>query len=252
MGVAVLIKQVPDTTAKVSVSDGKVDESSISKWSISPYDEYALESAIRLKESGFGEVVAITCGPSRSTKALTEAAAVGADSLIHIHYEGGFLDSTQIQALLGAAISRSGSDVVLCGKQAADTNSGSTGPGVASILGFSCVGFVSEVSLEGSVFSAKRSGPSGLERVEVSSPCVFTFDKGDSELRRPNVRGIMMAKKKPIDSMSPDSLGVDVSGSSAVIKSQSPPDEKAPGQMFEGADSVSEVVQKLRNEAKVL
>lgn len=252
MGVAVLIKQVPDTTAKVSVSDGKVDESSISKWSISPYDEYALESAIRLKESGFGEVVAITCGPSRSTKALTEAAAVGADSLIHIHYEGGFLDSTQIQALLGAAISRSGSDVVLCGKQAADTNSGSTGPGVASILGFSCVGFVSEVSLEGSVFSAKRSGPSGLERVEVSSPCVFTFDKGDSELRRPNVRGIMMAKKKPIETITPEDLGVEIGDSLVRIESHSPPREKPPGQKFDGSDSVPTVVGKLREEANVI
>tara|TARA_B100001113_G_scaffold144042_1_gene117914 strand:- start:294 stop:539 length:246 start_codon:yes stop_codon:yes gene_type:complete len=81
---------------------------------------------------------------------------------------------------------------------------------------------------------------------------VVAFDKSPSELRRPNVKGIMMAKKKPIESMDSGSLGVDVSGSSAVINSQSPPSEKAPGQMFDGADSISEVVQKLRNEAKVL
>ncbi|MBF92826.1 MAG: electron transfer flavoprotein subunit beta [Euryarchaeota archaeon] len=252
MTVAVLLKQVPDTTAKVSVSDGKIDEGSISKWSISPYDEYALESAIQLKESGFGEVVAITCGPGRSSKALTEAAAVGADNLVHIHYERDFPDSTQIQALLAAAISRSGSDVVLCGKQAADTNSGSTGPGVASILGFSCVGFVSEVSFDGRSFSATRSGPSGLEKVEVSSPCLFTFDKGDSELRRPNVRGIMMAKKKPIEAISPEDLGVEIGDSSVQVESHSPPKEKPPGQKFEGADSVQMVVEKLREEANVI
>ena len=84
MGVAVLLKQVPDTTAKISVLGTRVDESAISKWSISPYDEYALESAIALKESGVDELVAITCGPQRASKCLTEAASVGALSLIHI------------------------------------------------------------------------------------------------------------------------------------------------------------------------
>ena len=107
MGVAVLLKQVPDTTSKVSINGGRVDESSITKWAISPYDEYALENAIQLKESGFGDVVAITCGPARAAKCLTEAAAVGADRLIHIQTESP-LDSIQVQSLLSESVKETG------------------------------------------------------------------------------------------------------------------------------------------------
>ena len=253
MDIAVLIKYVPDTTAKISISGDRVDESNVSKWSISPFDEYALEAALAMKESSGAKVTAITCGPARSEKGLRDAAAVGADALAHIVVEDLIsLDSTKIQGLLANAVRETGANVVFCGKQAADTNSGSTGPGVAELIGAACVTNASEISNDGDVFSVLRPASSGSERVNVSAPCVVAFDKTSTELRRPNVKGIMMAKKKPIDSMTPDSLGIDVSGSSAVINSQSPPDEKAPGQMFEGADSVSEVVQKLRNEAKVL
>ena len=251
MGIAVLIKQVPDTTSKVDVSGGLVDESSVSKWSISPYDEYALECAMQLKESGYSEVVAITCGPQRSSKALTEAAAVGADSLIHVHVED-ILDSIQVQSLLSAAIKRTDSEIVLCGKQAADTNSGSTGPGIASILDYSCVGVVSEVTVDDGVLVATRQGPSGLEEIEVTSPCLFTFDKGDSELRRPNVRGIMMAKKKTVEALTPGDLGVDLGESPVIVNSHSSPPDKPPGQKFEGVSSVAAVVQMLRDEANVI
>ena len=170
MTVAVLIKQVPDTTAKIVVSEGFVDESAINKWSISPYDEYALESALQLKESGCGDLVAITCGPSRSSKALTEAAAVGVDTLIHVEYDSGRIDSFQTQSLLAAAVKHAGAEIVLCGKQAADTNGGSTGPGVARLLGSSFVGMVSGVSVDGDEFLADRMGPDGGERVSVSAP----------------------------------------------------------------------------------
>jgi Electron transfer flavoprotein, beta subunit len=210
-----------------------------------------LECAIQLKESGYSEVVAITCGPQRSSKALTEAAAVGADSLIHVHVED-ILDSIQVQSLLSAAIKRTGSEIVLCGKQAADTNSGSTGPGIASILGYSCVGVVSEVSVDDGVLVATRQGPSGLEEVEVSAPCLFTFDKGESELRRPNVRGIMMAKKKTVEALTPGDLGVDLGESSVVVDSHASPPDKPPGQKFEGVISIATVVQKLRDEANVI
>ena len=251
MRIAVLLKQVPDTTAKISVSGGRVDESSIAKWSISPYDEYALENAIKMSESGFGDVVAITCGPARASKCLTEAAAVGADRLIHVVAES-TLDSIQVQALLSAAVKIAQCEVVMCGKQAADTNSGSTGPGLASILGFSFVGAVTEVSMEGGGFAATRLGPSGLEKIEVGSPCVFTFDKADTELRRPNVRGIMMAKKKPIENLSANDLEVETSNSRVSVESHSSPSEKPPGQKFVGVESIAEVVSKLREEANVI
>ena len=253
MGIAVLLKQVPDTTAKISVSGGRVDESAVSKWSMSPYDEYALESALQLKEGGGGEVIAITCGPARAAKMLTDAAAVGADSLLHVLVDDlSTLDSTHVQAILAAAVARAGSDIVFCGKQAADTNAGSTGPGVAHLLDASCVTMVSEVTSDGGSFTAMRASASGNERVAVSAPCVFAFDKGVTELRRPNVRGIMMAKKKIAETLSPADLGVDTEDSSVSTKGHTPPLEKPPGQQFEGAESVAEVVGKLRDEANVI
>ncbi len=252
MSVAVLLKQVPDTTSKIGVTGGRVDESAISKWTISPYDEYALESAIGLKESGFGEVVAITCGPDRASKCLTEAAAVGADRLIHVVSDTSNLDSLQIQSLLCEAIRRSECDVVMCGKQASDTNSGSTGPGLASKLGFSCVGSVTEASVGGMGITATRLGPSGLEKIEVGLPCIFTFDKGEVELRRPNVRGIMMAKKKTIEKLSSDDLGVNTGDPKTRVESHSSPPEKPPGKKFIGSDSIPEVVSRLREEANVI
>ena len=178
MPIGVLLKQVPDTTARIGVSGGRVDESAVSKWSMSPYDEYALESALRLKEAGGGDVVAITCGPARAAKMLTDAAAVGADSLMHVQIDGhDSLDSTQIQSVLAAALGRAECDVVFCGKQAADTNGGSTGPGVAMLMGASCVSHVSEVSADGGGYLALRSSSGGNERVHVSAPCVFAFDR---------------------------------------------------------------------------
>ena len=252
MTIAVLLKQVPDTTAKIALSDGRVDQDSVSKWSTSPYDEYALEYALQLKESGGGDLVAITCGPSRSSKMLTDAAAVGADSMLHVEADTSEMDSRQIQSILAAAVKHCGADVILCGKQAADTNSGSTGPGVASLIGAACVGMVSEVSVDGDGFSALRASPSGNERVMVSKPCLFAFDKAATELRRPNVKGIMMAKKKVIETVSPGDLGISMGESRVTVVSHSPPPEKPPGQKFEGADSVATVVSKLRDEANVI
>lgn len=252
MTIAVLLKQVPDTTAKIAVSGGRVDQSSVAKWSTSPYDEYALEYALQLKEAGGGDLVAITCGPARSSKMLTDAAAVGVDSMLHVVADTSEMDSTQIQSILAAAIKHCGAEIILCGKQAADTNSGSTGPGVASLLGASCVGMVSEVGIEGDGFIAQRGISSGDERVVVSKPCLFTFDKGLTELRRPNVKGIMMAKKKVIESVNAGDLGIDLGESGVKINSHAPPPEKPPGQKFEGAESVPTVVAKLREEANVI
>ena len=253
MAIGVLLKQVPDTTAKIGVSGGRVDESAVSKWSMSPYDEYALESALKMKEAGGGEVVAITCGPVRAAKMLTDAAAVGADSLLHVQVDGlSGLDSTQVQSILAAALEQAGCDVVFCGKQAADTNAGSTGPGVALLMGASCVSHVSEVSSNEGGYLALRASSGGDERVQVSAPCVFAFDKGSEELRRPNVRGIMMAKKKAIETVSPEDLGLSLDASRVTVVSHSPPPEKPPGQKFEGSDSVATVVSKLRDEANVI
>ena len=251
MNIAVLLKQVPDTTAKITISAGKVDESLVSKWSMSPYDEYALESGLQMKEASGGVLIAITCGPERAKKMLTDAAAVGADTLVHISDEG-VKDSTHVQKLLAAAVKKFGADIVLCGKQAADTNGGSTGPGVAEILEVACVTLVSEVNYEDGKITTIRPSSMGTEKVSLNGMGVFAFDKGSSELRRPNVRGIMMAKKKVIESITSGDLGVELGISNITLDSQTPPPAKAAGQKFEGAEHVPTVVSKLRNEANVI
>tara|TARA_B100000900_G_scaffold415873_1_gene447632 strand:+ start:7215 stop:7970 length:756 start_codon:yes stop_codon:yes gene_type:complete len=251
MNITVLLKQVPDTTAKITISNGKVDENAIGKWSMSPYDEYALESGLQLKEKSGGNLIAITCGPERTKKMLTDAAAVGADTLVHISDEA-VEDSTHVQKLLAAAIKKFESQVILCGKQAADTNAGSTGPGVAELLDAACVTMVTEVSYADGEFSTIRPSNSGTEKVTVDGLSVFAFDKGTSELRRPNVRGIMMAKKKQVESVTSTDLGVSLESSNLTINSQTPPPEKPAGQKFEGAEHINEVVSKLRNEANVI
>ena len=247
--IAVLLKQVPDTNAKIVVSGNRVDEGAVNKWSMSPYDEYALEAAL----AQGGSITAITCGPDRAKKMLTDAAAVGATNLMHIVVDDlTTLDSNQVASILAAAVEKTGASVVFCGKQAADTNAGSTGPGVAEKLGSGCVTMVSELSGDSSGFLALRPSVTGMERVSVSAPCVIAFDKMSTELRRPNVKGIMMAKKKAIETMSVEDLGIDIGSASVTLDNQSPPAEKPAGQKFEGADSVSTVVGKLREEAKVI
>ena len=247
--IAVLLKQVPDSNAKIVVNGGRVDEGAVNKWSMSPYDEYALEAAL----AQGGSITAITCGPDRSKKMLTDAAAVGATDLMHIVVDDlTTLDSNQVSSILAAAVEKTGATVVFCGKQAADTNAGSIGPSVAEKLSAACVTMVSELSGDSSGFLALRPSSDGMERVAVSSPCVLAFDKMGAEVRRPNVKGIMMAKKKTIETLSVDDLGIDLGSASVTLDHQSPPAEKPAGQKFEGADSVPTVVSKLREEAKVI
>ena len=184
---------------------------------------------------------------------LTDAAAVGATDLMHIVVDDlSTLDSNQIATILTAAVQKSGASVVFCGKQAADTNAGSTGPGVAEKMGAGCVSMVSELTGDASGFMALRPSSSGMERVSVSAPCVIAFDKMGTELRRPNVKGIMMAKKKAVETLTVADLGVDIGSASVNLDSQSPPAEKPAGQKFEGAENVATVVAKLRDEAKVI
>ena len=244
--IAVLLKQVPDTNAKIAVVGGRVDESAVTSWVTSPYDEYALEAALQHVEAAGGSITAITLGPARADKVLKDAAALGVTKLVRIWQDGWEdLDSNQVQSALVDAVKASGAEMVYCGKQSADRNQGSTGPGIAELLGAACVVEVSEFDAAGS--SYLRPAASGSEKVTVSAPAVITFTKTDSDLRRPNVRGIMMAKKAQIDVVASD-----VCGSQVTFNGHSSPAEKPPGKTYQGSDSVPEVVGLLRDEAKVL
>ena len=248
VGIAVLLKQVPDTTARISVSSGRVDESAITSWVTSPYDEYALEVAIQHKEASGASITAITLGPPRADKVLKDAAALGVENLVRVWDDSWeSLDSNQVQAALTATLEGLEADYIYCGKQSADRNQGSTGPGVAERLGLACIVEISDADVSGASPSYTRSSSAGSERLSPATPVLLTFTKTETELRRPNVRGIMAAKKAQIEV-----VGADIGDRQVQVVSHNPPAEKPEGKKFEGADSVPEVVGLLRDEAKVI
>ncbi len=244
--IAVLLKQVPDTNAKIVVVDGRVDESAVASWVTSPFDEYALEAALQHTEAAGGSITAITLGPARSEKVLKDAAALGVTKLVRIWNDSWTdLDSTQVAVALANAVKAAGAEFVYCGKQSADRNQGSTGPGVAELLNAACVVEVSE--FDASAQTYLRPSASGNEKVTLSAPAVVTFTKTACDLRRPNVRGIMMAKRAQINVEAGE-----VGASQVTFNGHTSPAEKPPGKTYEGSSSVPEVVTLLREEAKVL
>ena len=245
--IAVLIKQVPDTSAKIEVSDGMVDLSSV-KWITSPYDEFAIEAALQHKESEGGTVTAITLGPESCDKALKDAKAIGVDNLVRVwNSNWSYMDSHAIQSALAQAVSNIGASVVYCGKSAADTGAGSTGPGVAQKLGWPSLSNIVGIKFDGDSLEVTQPGSKGQSILGVSIPALISCDKGMNEPRRANVRGIMMAKKATIEVIDNISTNSNV----GLVGHSSPP-EKPPGKTFEGAENIPHVVKLLRDEAKII
>ena len=244
--IVVLIKQVPDTNAKIEIKEGKADLSMI-KWITSPYDEYALEIALQHKEATGGNVTALTLGPARTEKILKDAKALGVDKIARVDVNEGYLDSLSVQSMLADACKKLGAEVVYCGKAAADTNAGSTGPGVAQKLGWPSVSNVTKVEFHSESLDVMQPSSVGQSKISVNFPVIVTCDKGMGEPRRANVKGIMMAKRAVVEIIETES----VSGNTSVIGHFSPP-EKPPGKSYEGHEHIPEVVKLLREEANVI
>ena len=143
VNIAVLVKQVPDTNSKIQITGDRVDLSSV-KMDISPYDEFAVENALQHKDSSGGTVTAITLGGSGADKVLKGVKALGVDNIVRLDYDG-FMDSNGLQSVLASEISSGGYDVVYCGKSAADTGAGSTGPGIAERIGWCSVSNIIDI-----------------------------------------------------------------------------------------------------------
>lgn len=242
--IAVLVKQVPDTNSKIQVNSERVDLSSV-KMVMSPYDEFALENAMQHKEALGGTVVAITLGDSGADKILRNAKAIGADEMIRIDCSQ-YLDSNSLQNALSQVITSEGFEIVYCGKSAADTGAGSTGPGVAERLGWCSVSNVTDI-IFGDSITVNTPADGGNAVIDVSLPAVISCDKGSSKVRKPNVKGIMMAKKAPIEVKD-----VQLSESTVKVVSHSMPPAKPAGKKYEGGQSAQTVVQLLRDEANVI
>ena len=257
----VCIKHVPDTETKVAVhADGKrLDPQAVSKWGASPYDEYALEQALRFRETaGEGEVVAVCAGPQACQTTLRTVLATGADRAILIEddrFEAA--ESLTRAKALAAVVAKQQGDVVLLGKYGVGTDEGSTGPMLAELMDWPHVAAISSLTLAGQSFTAKRAVEGAVEIHEGTLPAVFSCDKGLNDPRLPSLRGIMQSKKKPIETLAWVDLGLDDDALEGAKLSwdafELPPKRKA-GRLIEGdpETAAQELVRLLHEEAKVL
>ena len=201
MDVVVCIKRVPDTETKVKIAaDGKSLDLSAVQWIMAPYDEMAVEKALQLRDgSGGGCVTVVTVGPAEASKELRTALAMGADKAVHVVAAPAGLDASAVSEALAAAVKGLPFDMILCGKQATDEDDAAVGPMLAARLGIPCVAFVTAIDPAGKTATVRREIDGEVEVLEVDLPAVFTAQKGLAEARYPGLKGIMAAKKKPMD-----------------------------------------------------
>ena len=249
MKILVPVKRVIDYNVKVRV---KPDQSGVElanvKMAMNPFDEIAVEQALRIKEAGQAEeVVLVSVGPQQSQETIRTGLAMGADRGIHIE-AGQDVEPLAVAKLLTAVVGKENPSRVLCGKQAIDDDSNQTAQMLSALLGWSQATFASGVELAGDKANIIREVDGGLEHIEVSMPAVISVDLRLNEPRYASLPNIMKAKKKPIDSLSVDELGVDISPRLTVLKVEEPEARQAGIKV----ESISELVDKLKNEAKVI
>ncbi|MEK7348919.1 MAG: electron transfer flavoprotein subunit beta/FixA family protein [Candidatus Eisenbacteria bacterium] len=262
MNILVFVKQVPDTETRIQIQSGAVDTASV-KWVANPYDEFAIEEALRIRERlGAGKVTVVSLGPDRVKDAIKYALSLGADEGVHVKGDGVALDDPlSVATVLAAAARKAGFDLILAGKHAVDQDYGVTGVMLAELLDVPHVSVVVGLEIDAAAKSgtAKREVEGGLESVSFELPAVVTAQKGLNEPRYASLKGIMAVKKKVIPEWTLADLGVDaasVAPAGAALRTLevTPPPPRAAGKMLEGepADTARELVRLLREEAKVI
>jgi len=247
--IAVCVKRVPDTETRIKIgANGQsIDEAGV-KFVLNPYDEFAVEAALRLKEAAGGEVVAIALGSDTSQETIRTALAMGADRGVLLKTDVRRPDPLVAAKVLAAELKDGAFDLILCGKMAIDDYSHAVGSMVGELLGIASVSAATKLEITGDKGTAEREIEGGVEVVEFALPAVITTDKGLNEPRYPALKGIMAAKKKPLEVRAPA-----LSDSSLVLVSLAlPPERKAGRIVGEGADAVPALITALRTEAKVL
>ena len=249
MKVLVAVKRVVDYNVKIRVKgDGSGVDLANVKMSMNPFDEIAVEEAVRLKEKGAAsEVVAVSLGEAKCQETLRTALAMGADRAIHVLTDE-TLEPLAVAKLLKEVASREQPGLVILGKQAIDDDCNQTGQMLAALLDWPQGTFASKVALGPDGAEVTREVDGGLETVALKLPCVVTTDLRLNEPRYASLPNIMKAKKKPIEELTPESLGVQVAPRLSVLKVEEPP-KRAAGIKV---DSVHELVRRLHEEAKVI
>ena len=251
MKIAVCVKRVPDMEQRFKIAGNgtSVDETGL-KYTMSDFDEWAVEAALQLNEKhGGGEITVISLGPDAVQETIRKALAMGADRGVQLKTDAVPFDGFAVARALAAELQGGGYDLILFGKVAVDTSSGVTGTMTAELLGLPCVSAVSKLDIESGRGRAERVLEGAVEVVEFPLPAVVTVDQGlVAQARYPALKGIMAAKKKPLE-VKPAQLG---EAAVSVTKMELPA-ERAPGRIIgEGAAAVPELVRLLREEARVL
>ncbi len=249
MKVLVPVKRVIDANIKVRV---KSDQSGVElnnvKMAMNPFCEIAVEEAIRLKESGsVEEIIVVAAGPAQSQETLRTGLAMGADRAILIETDEP-PEPLAVAKLLKAVVDRENPGLVILGKQAIDGDNNQTGQMLAALLGWSIGTFVSKLTVEADMIKVTREVDGGLENLELVRPSVVTVDLRLNEPRYASLPNIMKAKKKPLDPLTAEELGVDISARLEVVSVVEPPVRSAGVKV----ESAAELVDKLKNEAKVI
>ncbi len=263
MKCCVLVAYVPDTasTIRVGSAGNRIDEKDI-KWILSPYDEYALEEAVRLKEARGGTVTVLSYGPERVQAGLRDGIARGADAAVHVTgSDGTFGDALAIAKVLAAAVAKVGPfDLVLTGIKGVGSDNSLVGAMVAELLDLPHVSGVVKLDVGEASLVAQREGDSGMEVIEASLPCVLTAQKGLNEPRYPSLKGIMASKRAAIQTLTPAELGLDETvlagaGTTCRWRGVALPAAKTSGTVLKGDDAAAaarELARLLREQAKVI
>jgi len=262
MNIIVFIKQVPDTATRIKIAaDSKKIEESDVTWIISPYDEYAIEEALKIKESkGAGKVTVISMGPERVGTSLKNALAMGADDAVHLldpAFEGS--DAFATAKALATAVKNRSYDILFFGKMGVGLDQAQVPSMVAELLDLPQVTSIAKLEIGDGKITAHREIEGATETVECSLPVVLAAEKGLNEPRYPSLKGIMAAKKKPIETLNLAALGlspeeVGEKGSKVKITGMSLPAARQAGKILQGetAEVVRQLVDLLSNEAKVI
>jgi electron transfer flavoprotein beta subunit len=257
MKIFVLLKRTFDTEEKVAISGGKISEDG-AEFIINPYDEYAVEEAIQVRDAHGGEVTVISVGNEESEKQLRTALAMGVDKAVLINVEDDVENRDQFTTakLLSEYLNDKDADLIIAGNVAIDGGSGQVGPRVAGMLGIPFVTSITKLDFEGSRATVIRDVEGDSEVIETSLPLLVTAQQGLNEPRYPSLPGIMKAKKKPLDEFELDDLDLeeeDVEAKTKTIEIYLPPKKEA-GKVLSGDlnDQVKELVQLLHTEAKVI
>lgn len=257
MNIYVLLKKTFDTEEKIAVSNGQIEDDG-AEYIINPYDEYAVEEAIKQRDAHGGEVTVVTVGDEDSEKQLRTALAMGADKAVLINTEDDLEDGDQYTTakILEAYIQDKEPDLILAGNVAIDEASGQVGPRLAERLGISFITTITALEIDGDTVKIDKDVEGDVEKIETSLPVLVTCQQGLNDPRYPSLPGIMKAKKKPLEELEIDDLDLeedDVEAKTNTVEIFLPPEKQA-GRVLDGDldAQVQELFSLLKNEAKVL